>query len=233
MAVSIFSSVRVDQLEIAKWALVSLYVLCTAGVVLGVYWEGHKFSPAKQQRGWQILVISLGVEMLLGIAIFATDGWIGQLQRDEIAFLQREVRGREISPQQASSVISVLRGQTVPAFTIIVVPDVEAGRFAISVWELLKAAGVKTEVKFLDREPDATRSIYLPIGMIVCDDGSVDGDRLFKALFEVGIATAGFPIRPPPGFPSQHEAGLPIFCQPNSVFIGRRTPAQEIWFRRG
>jgi hypothetical protein len=96
MLAATLSTVRVDQLEVAKWWLVGIYVLSTIGVIVGVYWEGHKFDSdaPKQERGWRLLLISLGAESLFGILIFASDGWINQIQRSEIISLEKMLMPR-------------------------------------------------------------------------------------------------------------------------------------------
>jgi hypothetical protein len=103
---TIFSSVRIDHLEIAKWSFVALYVVSTAGVVIGVFWENPKFPESKQHRGWRLLIASLGAEMLLGSLIFATDGWISSKQRSQIIALSP----RHLSPEQQADIASRLTG---------------------------------------------------------------------------------------------------------------------------
>lgn len=221
----IFSSVRVDQLEDVKWALVALYVICTAGVIVGVYWEGSKFPVPKQHRGWRLLIASLAAEMLIGSLIFATDGWISLLQRTEIASLERLARGREISSQQAKSIFKALDGQKTSSFTVMAVPDVEAGRYALLIWELLRTAHVTADLKFLDKEPEP--SIFLPIGTIARRDGTPESNRVVMALWEAGIVDVYWPTDaiPIPGGAIPAAQG-PLFVPVNSIFVGKRVPPQ-------
>ena len=65
-----------------------LYVICTALVVLGVVWEGENYPKAKQHRGWKLLIAALSAEVFFGILIFAVDGWISKIQKDEIFALE-------------------------------------------------------------------------------------------------------------------------------------------------
>jgi hypothetical protein len=83
-----------DPLEWIKWVFVVAYVLSTIGVTVGVYWEGDQFEKTKQQRGWRLLILSLAADTLFTILIFATDGWISHIQRQEIIALEKRLAAR-------------------------------------------------------------------------------------------------------------------------------------------
>src|SRR5271154_505559 len=73
------------NLESAKWIFVSIYVLATAGIALGVYLEEDHRSKETKRIGARILLWSLVADTLFTILIFATDGWISQVQKRQIS----------------------------------------------------------------------------------------------------------------------------------------------------
>jgi hypothetical protein len=168
--------------------------------------------------------------------LFGFDEGISTSQQATISAQQREIRGREISPGQAKSVMAALKGQKTPPFTVLVtISDVEAGRFAISIWELLRKSGVKADVKFLDKDP-SDDLIYLSVGTTAREDDTVESDRVVKALWDAGVIDRFWPIRPfnplgPSGPKEQEIPGAygPQYVLPNSVFVGKRVPPQDIW----
>ncbi len=74
-----------NNLESAKWVFVVAYVVATIGVTIGVHWEGEHFAKPKQSLGHRLVVWSLAADTLFTILIFATDGWISQIQKSQIA----------------------------------------------------------------------------------------------------------------------------------------------------
>src|ERR1700730_18319226 len=94
---TMMSTTLVNPLEIAKLVFFAVYVLATIGVIIGVYWEGDQFPKEKQQRGWVLLVASLGIDTFFTILMFGTDGWISAIQRNEIAGLTQELTKLESS----------------------------------------------------------------------------------------------------------------------------------------
>lgn len=146
--------------------------------------------------------------------------------------LETKVRRREISDTQASSVMSGLKGGTFPIFTVTATPDIEAGHFALSIWALLRTATSREQkITFLEKEPNS--SGILALGAFACGDGSAESDRVIMALWNSGVVDTYFPVRSPePGKERDIVLAAPVFCPPNSIFVGRRVAEQDIWMRQ-
>jgi hypothetical protein len=135
------SHIGVDDLEWIKWWLfVPLYVVSAIGVVFGVYWENDKFPDAKKHRGWRLLLWSLSAEIMLSVLIFATDGWIGKLQKDEILSLEMKLAPRVLTSQQKSLIAEKIQSSFKPAFAFSATNEEEIN-LAISLSGIFERAG--------------------------------------------------------------------------------------------
>jgi hypothetical protein len=119
MFTNLASTSFLDPLEWIKWVFVAAYVVSTIGVTIGVYWEGDQFEKSKQQRGWRLLILSLAADTLFTILIFATDGWISRIQRQEIIALEKRLAARTLSDVQATDMKSKLQSFSGQVFQVV------------------------------------------------------------------------------------------------------------------
>jgi hypothetical protein len=132
----------IETLEGAKEALIWLYVLSTIGVIVGVYLEGERFSEPTKLLGWRLLLWSLSAETLFGILIFAADGRISRIQRDDIIALETKLAPRILSNQQSAAVAHGLKSFGGQEFTVASFGG-EAFSLASRITEVLKKADWK------------------------------------------------------------------------------------------
>ena len=118
-----------------------MYVTATVGVIVGVYWEGDRFSKEKQQRGWLLLVGSLAVDTLFTILVFGADGWINTIQRGEIIALEARLAPRSLLPKQQEEIASDLKNLPKLAFAFSILPEPEPTRLMLDIGNTLAAAG--------------------------------------------------------------------------------------------
>jgi hypothetical protein len=116
MVPTIVGEIGTAQLEwVNYWVFVPLFVLSAIGVILGVYLEHHDFPGPTQNKGWRLLLLSLGLETFFGILIFAADGRVSSVQREEIRSQQQAithlVAPRQLTPEQESPIAA---GQRAP-----------------------------------------------------------------------------------------------------------------------
>jgi len=142
--VKYLDSVSTDQLEGVKLALFLLYIVATIGVIVGVYFESERFSPATKDNGWKLLIISLALETLFTVAIFSLDSGISRRQKAEIATLEELVAGRQLSPASADAAVRELKpfaGQKmyISSFS----GDAEAARLGMQIRAALERAGIR------------------------------------------------------------------------------------------
>jgi hypothetical protein len=105
---TVTSTSLLPWLEAAKLVFSISYVVATVGVIVGVVWEGEQFPKEKQQRGWRLLVTSLGFDTLFTILVLSTDGWISAIQRDEISALEARLAARVIPATDVASLAVLL-----------------------------------------------------------------------------------------------------------------------------
>lgn len=220
----------IDHIEIAKWLAVALYVAATAGVWLGVYWEGEKFDENRKNLGWLLLVWSLGSEVFLGTAIFALDGLIAQIQRYEIASLidagnrqqsklseteralfdeveRNTLRG--LTKEQFDSILS-LRGQ-IDGIRIFWSPTLDAFNFATEIGLAFRTAEIKVEspnaaIPLTNKTPgDAPRDLWVVGNSLYVPPGFPT--LLGETLGRVNLMNGGGAM---PDFAAKWEPKLPI-----------------------
>ena len=97
---------------------------------------------------------------------------------------------------------------------------------------------MKTDTKFLEKDP-GDDSIYLSVGTAAREDDTPESDLVIKALWDAGLIDRYWPIRSfnplgPDGPKDQVLPGSygPLYVPPNSVFVGKRVPPQDVWFQR-
>jgi hypothetical protein len=142
MVVHMSNPVLIDLLEDVKWIFVFLYIACTIGVTIGVHWENDKFPKEKQQRGHSLLIWSLIGDTLFTILIFATDGWVSQIQGSEIIALETILAPRFLTDAQISMIADTLRPFEGTVFHVVTYPtDPEPSALAGKIASALKGAG--------------------------------------------------------------------------------------------
>ena len=85
------NSLTLDDLETGRLVLNWLTILATAGVCIGVFLEGERFSSAVQKQAWGILVICIGAETLFGVALLQDDAQITRIENAKNVALQENV----------------------------------------------------------------------------------------------------------------------------------------------
>jgi hypothetical protein len=185
--------VDIDTLEGAKNALIWLYVLSTIGVIIGVYFEGERFSEHTKLLGWRLLLWSLAAETLFGVLIFAADGRISRIQRDEIIALETRITPRVLTSEQYN-VIQTLRGK-VTAVSVMASPDVEPAMFSAQLQAALVDAGVAVT-------PMPARPENRFVGTQLClSDEDPKSNPLWKVLSDVGMGPGGCSVKAPKDIP--------------------------------
>ena len=227
-----FSAFSSGDLEPFWSHFVLLSVSITAGfaVGMGILLESPKNSAAVHRIATWLVLGGIAVESLCTVLLFVFDEGISSSQKSKIILLETQIRGREISREQTILIMSELKGHGIPTFTVVSVSsDIEAGRFAVSIWSLLRTAtGKEQKIRFLEKEPDNS-GLWLPLTM-ACGDSTPESDLVIKALWTSGVVDRYFPVRSPiPGKETEIVLTAPYFCPPNSVFVGPRIAAQEIW----
>lgn len=134
----------IGWLEGAKWAFVAAYVLSTIGVTIGVHWENDKFPKSKQRLGHRVLVWALIGDTLFTIFIFAVEGWVGVIQRDEIVSLNKKLAPRELSDEQIAAMAKALLPYAGQKYLGAVAPGVADGCL---LWGRINKALVRAEWK--------------------------------------------------------------------------------------
>lgn len=123
MSSTILSHFGTDQLEWVKyWVLIPLFVVSTIGVIIGVYLEHRNFSQPVQDKGWRLLLLSLGLETFFGILIFAADGGVSAVQQSEIIALDKRIAPREMDP---AALADLLQKFPKEPFDLCVTPGIE------------------------------------------------------------------------------------------------------------
>ena len=102
-------SVSLEILEVSRVSIFWLYAIATVGVILGVYWEHEEFEQAKRKRGWLLLLLSLGTETFLTIALFGIDSEISHRQQSTIEQLFPHATGLHWRRQPARSDVPGIR----------------------------------------------------------------------------------------------------------------------------
>lgn len=84
-------NLTLGDLETARLVFNWLTIIATAGVWLGVFLEGERFSSAVQKQAWGILVICIGAETLFGVALLQDDAQITRIETAKNVALQENV----------------------------------------------------------------------------------------------------------------------------------------------
>lgn len=140
-AALLFDFSNVDSLGVWKDGFIVAYVTATAGVLLGVYWERDSFPDDVQEYGWDVLVKSLAIELLCGTMIFAIDGRVSHIQRDEIIALETKLAPRELSEKQQADLVAAIKRFSGQKYEISVAVGSESSAFLCVLDKNLRAAG--------------------------------------------------------------------------------------------
>lgn len=190
----IFDFSNVDVLGSWKDALILAYVVATAGVLLGVYWERELFPDDVQAYGWDVLVKSLAVELFCGAMIFAIDGRISHIQRDEIIVLQNRLAARKLSNAQIADMKRELEKFSGQKFLYDAYFVKEVTDIGSQISDALEGAGWQ---KFTQPPNSFLKSITAGIAVFVDVDApeatKAAANKLEKLLNENGIAAYDVP----------------------------------------
>jgi hypothetical protein len=179
----------IDDLEILRWFVFALFIVSATAVTAGVYWEKEEFPPFIRHFGWNVLVWSLGAEIVLTIAVFVIDGTISIRQQSKIIALEIDAAPRSITKEQYETIMT-LKGK-VPAINVMAPPTGEPALFAMLIEQVFWRADIKYDIYF---PPNGYQSGGNSLCLPKVDGGASIEAPLFKVFFAAKMVIAGCAI---------------------------------------
>jgi hypothetical protein len=136
-----FDFSNIETLGSWKDGFIVAYVTATVGVLIGVYLERDDFPKDIQEYGWSVLVKSLAVELFCGSMVFAIDGRISHIQRDEIIALEKKLAPRVLTDAQQAALIATAARSAPQQYTLSVAVGSESAALLCVIDANLRKAG--------------------------------------------------------------------------------------------